>query len=324
MLLFFAFAGILTICFGTIALVTGSSRAQRLTERRIAGILALEHERPNANQPQIDILLKAKPKGNFLWLTDVLEDYSFWQKLEAKIIQADVRTSGVTIIFSSIGLLLAGIGLVYIWFPVVPLQLAVGAALAYGPFGYLQFMAGRRLKSFNNGLADAIDMMSRALRAGHSMSASINVVAEQAAEPIRSEFSEVFKQQNFGLPLRDAMQQMLDRVPSQDLRVLVTGILVQKETGGNLAEILDRTANTIRERLKIQGEIKTHTAQGRMTGYILCALPLIMLVVINFLNPGYSSVLVNTPTGRMLSYLGVALLCLGGFIIRQIINGIEV
>jgi tight adherence protein B len=156
------------------------------------------------------------------------------------------------------------------------------------------------------------------------MSASINVVAEQAAEPIRSEFSEVFKQQNFGLPLRDAMQQMLDRVPSQDLRVLVTGILVQKETGGNLAEILDRTANTIRERLKIQGEIKTHTAQGRMTGYILCALPIIMLVVINFLNPGYSAVLVNTPTGRMLSYLGVGLLCLGGFIIRQIINGIEV
>jgi tight adherence protein B len=120
------------------------------------------------------------------------------------------------------------------------------------------------------------------------------------------------------------MQQMLDRVPSQDLRVLVTGILVQKETGGNLAEILDRTAATIRERLKIQGEIRTHTAQGRLTGYILCALPVVMLIAINFLNPGYSKVLYENPTGRMISYIGVALLIIGGLIIRQIINGIEV
>jgi tight adherence protein B len=185
-------------------------------------------------------------------------------------------------------------------------------------------MASRRLKKFNAGLPDAIDMMSRALRAGHSMTASINVIAEQSAEPVRSEFSEVFKQQNFGMPLRDAMTLMLERVPSQDLRVMVTGILVQKETGGNLAEILDRTSETIRQRIKIHGEIKTHTAQGRMTGYILCALPIVMLVVINFLNPGYSDVLIHTPIGHTISYIGIALLIIGGLIIRQIINGIEV
>ena len=156
------------------------------------------------------------------------------------------------------------------------------------------------------------------------MTASINIVAEQSLEPVRSEFGEVFKQQNFGLPLRDAMTQMLDRVPSQDLRVLVTGMLVQKETGGNLAEILDRIANTIRERLKIYGEIKTHTAQGRMTGWILCALPIVMLVAINMINPGYSNMLINTSIGKMLSYIGIALLITGGVIIRQIINGIEV
>jgi tight adherence protein B len=117
---------------------------------------------------------------------------------------------------------------------------------------------------------------------------------------------------------------MLDHVPSQDLRVLVTGILVQKETGGNLAEILDRTANVIRERLRIQGEIRTHTAQGRMTGWILCTLPIVMLLVINIVNPGYSKVLLDTPTGHKLIYLGLALLGTGGLIIRQIINGIEV
>jgi tight adherence protein B len=227
-------------------------------------------------------------------------------------------------LFASLGLIGVGLGGVYLWVQSIAVQLLAAAILGYIPFAFLSFKASRRLKAFNNGLADAIDMMSRALRAGHSMTASINVIAEQSQEPVRSEFSEVFKQQNFGLPLRDAMQQMMDRVPSQDLRVMVTGILVQKETGGNLAEILDRTATTIRERLKIQGEIRTHTAQGRMTGYILCALPLVMLVVINFLNPGYSKVLVETSTGRMLSYAGVGLLIAGGLIIRAIINGIEV
>ena len=100
--------------------------------------------------------------------------------------------------------------------------------------------------------------------------AAISIVAEQAVEPAKTEFGEVFKKQNYGLPLRDALMQLLDRVPSQDLRVLVTGMLVQKDTGGNLAEILDRILFVIRERLRIQGEIRTHTAQGRMTGWILC------------------------------------------------------
>lgn len=322
MILVIAFAAILTMTFGTMALMSGSSRSQRVVEKRIAALLALDHE--SINTPQIQILLKTKPKGNFSWVSDMLEDYTLWRVLEAKIVQADVKATGVTILFSSLGLALAGAAFIYIWVPIAAVQLVAAVAVGYAPFGYLAFMAGRRLKKFNDGLADAIDMMSRALRAGHSMSAAINVVAEQSIEPVRSEFSEVFKQQNFGLPLRDAMQQMLDRVPSQDLRVLVTGMLVQKETGGNLAEILDRTSHTIRERLKIQGEIKTHTAQGRMTGYILCALPVVLLLVINWLNPGYSKVLLDTPTGRTIVYIGLGLLVTGGLIIRQIINGIEV
>jgi tight adherence protein B len=150
------------------------------------------------------------------------------------------------------------------------------------------------------------------------------MIAEQAVEPAKSEFAEVFRKQNYGLPLRDALMELLDRVPSQDLRVFVTGILVQKDTGGNLAEILDRIIHVIRERLRIQGEIRTHTAQGRLTGWILCALPIVMLVLINVINPGYSKVLLDDPLGRKLLYVGVGLLCLGGFLINQIINGIEV
>jgi tight adherence protein B len=323
MFLFFAFAGILTVTFGTVALVGGSSGNSRATERRIVGILDSRNTGNGATQ-EIQLLLKTVPDSNFGWLDHLLEKIRIFKWLEEKILQADLKSSPASIVFTSLILAAAGFGGVYLWVPILGVQAGAAAVCSYIPIIYLNFKGSRRLKSFDGGLADAIDMMARALRAGHSMTASINVVAEQSLEPVRSEFSEVFKQQNFGLPIRDAMQQMLDRVPSQDLRVLVTGILVQKETGGNLAEILDRTSATIRERLKIQGEIKTHTAQGRLTGYILCGLPVVMLIIINFLNPGYSKVLMDTPTGRMISYIGIGLLIMGGLIIRQIINGIEV
>jgi len=156
------------------------------------------------------------------------------------------------------------------------------------------------------------------------MAAAIEMVSQDSVQPVASEFGEVFKQQNFGLPLREALMQMLDRVPSQDLRVLVTAILVQRETGGNLVEILDRTVFIIRERLRIQGEIRIQTAQGRMTGWILSALPVLMLLVINVLNPGYSKILLTDPIGKTLIYIGVALIVVGSIVINRIVNGIEV
>jgi tight adherence protein B len=225
---------------------------------------------------------------------------------------------------SSAGLAIMGFIATCLCVSILAIQVLAACILGYIPFGLISFKRARRIAAFNAALPDAIDMMGRAMRAGHSMVASINTVSEQSAEPVKSEFCEVFKQQTFGLPLRDALNQMLDRVPSQDLKVLVTGILVQKETGGNLAEILDRTASVIRERLRIQGEIRTHTAQGRMTGWILCSLPVVMLIMINFVNPGYSNVLLNTQIGHALIATGVVLLITGAMIIRHIINGIEV
>ena len=323
MLLLIAFVAILVISFGTMALFLGQSKSQKAVDRRILAIL-LSGPQTGATEHHVQQLLKSDPVNRFIWLNKLLQKYPLWRMLKDRIVQADIKTTPAMILIWAAALSLMGFVTVSLFIDIIAIPIVVGLALAYVPFGFLAFKRSRRLKAFNGGLPDAIDMMGRALRAGHSMTASINIVAEQSIEPVRSEFNEVFKQQNFGLPLRDAMQQMLDRVPSQDLRVLVTGMLVQKETGGNLAEILDRTANTIRERLKIHGEIKTHTAQGRMTGWILCALPVVMLLVINMINPGYSDVLLNTPTGRILSYVGLFLLIIGGVIIRQIINGIEI
>ncbi len=323
MFLLIAFAAILTVTFGTVAIATASSRSQRVIERRYIGIRASNNEE-GGGDAQAAVLLKLAPASSAEGIDALLHRFPIIQAMEKQIIQADAKGTPAKFIAIAGVMSLVGAAVISIWFPIPLAQLGMALAFGYAPFGYLTFTRSRRLKKFDNCLADAVDMMARSLRAGHAMTAAINIVAEQSQEPIRSEFAEVFKQQNFGLPIRDAMQQMLDRVPSPDLRVVVTGILVQKETGGNLAEILDRIANTIRERLKIQGEIRTHTAQGRLTGYILCALPVVMLLIINWINPGYSNVLIETPTGHMICYIGIALLMIGALIIRAIINGIEV
>jgi tight adherence protein B len=165
-----------------------------------------------------------------------------------------------------------------------------------------------------------MDLMARALRAGHSVGSAIEVVAEQGTQPIASEFGLVYQQQNFGLPFRNALMNMAARNPSKDLQFVITAMLVQKETGGNLAEILDRTTHVIRERLRIQGEIRIKSAQGRLTGWILSMLPIVMGFLINMVNPGFERPLFEQPIGRMMLYTGAGMLAIGAFFIRKIVS----
>lgn len=204
------------------------------------------------------------------------------------------------------------------------LSLAFGAGAGMVPWLLLKVRARQRLDAMNKALPQVMDMISRALRAGHSLPATLSIVAEEAAEPARSAFSEVFQKQKFGLPLRDALMEMVRCFPSQDLKVLVTAILVQRDTGGNLVQILDRTSKVIRERLKLQGDVRVHTAQGRMTGWILCLLPVLMLGMLLLTNPSYPKVLLDDPLGRKLIWAGIGLLVLGAFLIQRIVKGIEV
>jgi tight adherence protein B len=322
MILFVAFVVILSITFGIMALFMSSSKHQRALEKRIDSIKLSGPE--SILSAEVGQLLKSDPASNQSWIAALVQRFPISQMLENRIGQADSKISVASLLLMSLATGVAGFFLISLFVPILVVQLAVASACGFIPFAFISLKRSRRIAAFNRALPDAIDMMGRSLRAGHSMAASINIVGEQSPEPVATEFREAFRQQNFGLPLRDALWQILDHVPSQDLRVLVTGILVQKETGGNLAEILDRTSFVIRERLRIQGEIKTHTAQGRMTGWILCTLPIVMLLVINMVNPGYSNVLLDTPTGHKLIYLGLGLLTAGAVIIRQIISGIEV
>jgi tight adherence protein B len=316
------FISIMVATFVLIAVMTKPSDQERLMSQRMASI------RPSPTKssvtPETQQLLKATEVSRFSWLEKILQDYSFAQKVQKRILQANSSTTVGTLVLSSVILFFVGYAVIWFFTSMVLVDLLVGVVMSSLPWGLLALKRGRRISAFNAALAECIDMMARALRAGHSVVGAIGMLAENAREPAATEFGEVFKQQNLGLPLRDALLQLLDRVPSADLRVLVTAILVQKDTGGNLAEILDRAAFVIRERLRIQGEIQTQTAQGRLTGWILSALPVGMMFLLNVVNPGYSTILFSDPLGRKLIYLSLGMLAIGSFFIRQIVNGIEV
>ena len=320
-MLILAFVFMVVLIFGGLVLAMRPTSEQKAIEKRITLLKTAPGQiAGNAG----GLLLAQQDAGSFAWIEGLAEHFKVSDKLQVLIIQADSNMTLGKLLAISGGVGCAVAGALYFIVGILLVALAAGIAASFTPVLYLNFKRGRRVNSFNAALPDAIDMMSRSMRAGHSVVAAIGIVAEQAVEPVKFEFNEVFKKQNYGLPLRECLMEMLDRVPSQDLRVLVTGMLVQKETGGNLAEILDRITFVIRERLRIWGEIRTHTAQGRMTGWILTLLPVVMLFLINMVNPGYSEVLFKTPTGEKLLGLGIVLLCLGAFIIRSIINGIEV
>jgi tight adherence protein B len=323
MLLLTAFLTILLLVFSMLALCTRPTPDQAGVNERIAEIKATagETQRPATD---LDRLLRDATAGNFGWIEERLQNFQLAQTAQLLILQSNSKTTVGMLFASSASLVLLVFFFTWLLLSSLPVAVAAAAAAGYTPTFLLNMRRNKRVDAFNKVLPDAADTMSRTVRAGHSMITAVGIVAESADEPLRTEFSEVFRKQNFGVPVRDALLQMLERMPSQDLRVVVTGILIQKETGGNLAEILDRTAAVIRERIRIHGEIRTHTAQGRMTGWILCLLPVVMMIVINLVDPGYSTVLFHDPQGRMYLYIGGGLLILGAFTIRHIVGAIEV
>jgi tight adherence protein B len=198
--------------------------------------------------------------------------------------------------------------------------LVIGLVAANAPYMFLVIKRKARLNRFESVLPDAIDLMARALRAGHAVTAAIEMVAREIPNPVGIEFRRVFEEQNFGLPLREALLNLATRVPVPDLQFLVTAMLVQKETGGNLAEVLDKTAAVIRERSRLLGQLRIYTAQGRMTGWILGLLPFIVFAMMNFLNRGYARIMIDDPTGRKAIWLGLGLMTVGAWMIRKIVD----
>ncbi|MBV8632378.1 MAG: type II secretion system F family protein [Silvibacterium sp.] len=323
MMLISGFIAILAVTFGVMMLAASPSRDAKRVEQRIAVIQA-GTARIDGMDMDATSLLRASSSDRFGWLDTSFQKYPLWKNLQRFVMQSGVNSNASAVLVQSAAMGVIGLLTASIVYPEPSVEIIAACVMASLPWIRIAWARSRRLKAFNKDLPEAIDMMARALRAGHAISGAIEMAGDSAPPATGKEFAEVFRQQNFGLPLREALLQLLERVPSPDLRVLITAILVQRETGGNLVEVMDRTVFLIRERQRIQGEIKVQTAQGRLTGWILSLMPIGLMGILNIIDPGYSKILLTDPFGRKLCYVGLGLIVLGGLIIRQIVNGVDV
>jgi tight adherence protein B len=188
------------------------------------------------------------------------------------------------------------------------------------PFVVLLRTRSRRLRQFEEQFPDALDLLSRAIRAGHAFTTSMGMVADEAADPIGAEFRKTFDEQNFGLPLKDALTNLAERVPLMDVRFFVTAVLIQRETGGNLSEILDNLSHVVRERFKILRQVRVYTAHGRLTGYVLMGLPAALAIALSFINPEHMALLFNERMGKMMIVGAIVMQTVGYFWIQKVIK----
>jgi tight adherence protein B len=177
-----------------------------------------------------------------------------------------------------------------------------------------------RIKKFEEQFPEALDLLSRALRAGHAFQTSLGMVADELTEPVGPEFKKTFDQQNFGLPLKECLFDLADRVPLLDVRFFATAVSIQRETGGNLAEILDKLAYVVRERFKILRQVRVHTAHGRFTGYVLLALPAVLGIILSYISPDHMNTLFTEPQGKTMLLGAGVMQCVGYIWIRKVIK----
>ena len=188
------------------------------------------------------------------------------------------------------------------------------------PYAYASHRRAKRFQRFEEKFPEAIDTLARAVRAGHAFTTALEMIANEISEPVAGEFRQLFEEQKFGLPVRDALLNLAARIPLVDVKFFVTAVMLQRETGGNLAEILDNLSYVIRERFKILRQVRVHTAQGRLTMVLLMALPPTIVVAMLTLNPSFIRPLFTDPLGHILIVAGIVLQTVGYFFIRRIIR----
>jgi tight adherence protein B len=217
---------------------------------------------------------------------------------------------------------LAGVGLIL---PLVAgfsvmLGPVMAVCLAFLPVVWLLMKRKRRLKAFAAQLPEALELIARALRAGHSLAAGFNLVAQEMSDPIGGEFSRTFEEQNLGKPLDEALNGLTQRIPNLDLKFFATAIILQRQTGGDLAEILDKIGHLVRERFQIWGQVQALTGEGSLSGIVLLALPPALFVVVYRMNPDYLMLLFTDPLGKKMLVGGIVSQLLGALLIRKIVN----
>jgi tight adherence protein B len=234
--------------------------------------------------------------------------------------QADTSLTISTLVFISLGMAVAGIilgAILRLHFAFVPMVALFTGSL---PFMWLLLRRRKRLKQFAAQLPEAMEMLARALRSGQSFGFGMNMVASEMGQPIGKEFNRVFEEQNLGIPMEQSLREMTERIPNLDLKFFVTAVILQRQTGGDLAEILDKIGELIRDRFRIWGQVQALTGEGRLSGVVLLALPIVLFFTVYHLNPNYIMLLFTDPMGTKMLAVAIIMQVLGALTIRKIVN----
>lgn len=310
---------VMALFFGLARLSAGSSDVKGRLSRFVGG------EKPEEKKPDKkafslgigDSQIAAKVEKS-------VGKQTFGKNVQRKLAQADVKLTLLEFMIAKVALMVVGLAVAMYLGRGNSLQTVVFGlgGMLLGFFGidwYVKFRIGKRLKDFNGQLGDTISLMANSLRSGYSLLQSMELVSREAPDPIGAEFKRVVREVGLGLSAQDALNNLLRRMPSEDLDLLITAINIQYEVGGNLAQILDTISHTIRERVRIKGEISVLTAQGRISGYLITALPGFIGVVVSVINPTYMSVLFDFPWVIM-PICGGIMVFVGFLVIRKIVN----
>ena len=312
------------VTFVTVALIAlstwvlaGGGREQEIVRRRLEAVRKAE---VRGNVSLGLKLVRDEMLSDVPILHRMLLQWSWSTQLREFIGQAGMKIKPGQLLVGSLAAAFAAGIVSYGLYGRLLFGLAAAVLAAAIPFLVISIKRQRRIHAFERYFPEALDLLARAVRAGHAFNTGLEMIGKELAEPVAGEFRTTFDEQNFGLPLRDALLNFSERVPLIDVRFFVTALLIQKETGGNLAEILDNLARVIRERFRIYGEVRVRTAQGRLTAMILIGLPPTMIVVLGALNPNYIQPLFSDPVGPWLLATAFTLQAVGSAILWKIVH----
>jgi tight adherence protein B len=318
LIILLVFAGAFSVV--ALLMIAAGTGASQQTKKVLATLdSALATSWTNTSDQIVDLrkqeLLSAIP-----WINRWLLKIELAPRLRLLLYQANLKwTAGGLILMCGAACLIPAY-LRYLQSGDLITSLLIGAVLGAAQLAFVFNKRGRRFKKFEAELPDALDLMVSALRVGHSLNSALSLVSRECPDPVSTEFRICYDEQNYGLELRTAMDNLVTRVPLQDLRIVATAILIQKESGGNLAEVLEKTAHVIRERFRLKRQVMTHTAQGRLTGLILTLLPVVLGIMLYMISPDSMSLLWKREIGIKLLYASATMTVIGGFIIHKIVN----
>jgi tight adherence protein B len=302
--------------FVAVSMYDKRSERARLLRDRLAAVQKAAERQPDEELA----LLRDEMLSEIPALDSLLRRSERVSNLQAMLSQADldIRAGNMLLLcaVSGVGLAIiagyAGKAIIFAW-----AGFLLGVFL---PYSYASYRRGKRFQKFEELFPEAIDTLARAVRAGHAFTTALELISNEVAEPIASEFRKLFEEQKFGLPVRDALINLTQRVPLVDVKFFVTAVMLQRETGGNLAEILDNLSYVIRERFKIMRQVRVYTAQGRLTMALLMSLPPIIVLAMLIINPAFIRPLFTDPMGHTLVVGAIALQTIGYFVIRRVIR----